>query len=893
MTKVTATVTGVILLIFGTATNAANALPFVPSPGLEGYYGAEVNAVIRVGEQRQSFFPIVDEHKTPVNPVPNSQEGASQKLSDSYDNVVTGTSGSGSLSVRTDLVTGGFNFSSAINVEPFVPSQRPYTDNVSTIYSGTIKDILYIFNEGLLQIPPPGTEDFEVEFFVEIDEAQTDLSQLHRCLGCPMATVFWVTPFQHEVFRQPNRRQTMIAIPRDDKSVESALISFRAPLIQLRVDAYMNMSGGTDLPRSEYMKTGWNQELSYASNVRVKIPEGYTCISESGSFLGCDEGVPPEPELPDIAISNVEVTQAVFGSNKLAKGRKTVVFADVELLEGEVSEPVLIGAQFEDELAVTKEISLDSKKIVKDVKIELMPKLKGTDRILLVKADFFGEIKESNENNNYEKKPFNVLKTNLIFPYVFNVQPGCASDPNPCIDAKNNFFNLVEESNHLIWELFPLSNTQNPMFGGAIGVGDSFPIVGKDNIVSITKPTVCGEKTFSKGVWDDLLRLDNDRGSSKRIVGVVPNSYFAFHKLPGVLGVWFPSIKTSVLSVVGSTETPAHELMHTFGADEGYKDCGKTPSGQEVRGYNVNTNMFVVGAYDLMDKENKKGQRIWINQMNWDLAAKGLSKITPDPELLHISALLAEDGIHELKSWTILDGTPDDIEPGDYSVEFYDATRNIIDTIPFQTGFMAHIEPFGTLSVPFAPISFNVLFPELTTEIIIRDSEEQVLFVVEPLIKLINDSIIELDSAPGPCFIDKNSLIAKLNALSLEYQEYYIDRKFMAAGNAAVEMRSEAEHGLIDDCNTRPALTKDKVLKILDSIERRLNSIADPIESILGDLDSDSDVDRDDLNIILVARNTPASGPNDPRDLDGDSMITALDARKLTQLCTRPRCATE
>lgn len=63
--------------------------------------------------------------------------------------------------------------------------------------------------------------------------------------------------------------------------------------------------------------------------------------------------------------------------------------------------------------------------------------------------------------------------------------------------------------------------------------------------------------------------------------------------------------------------------------------------------------------------------------------------------------------------------------------------------------------------------------------------------------------------------------------------------------------------------------------------------------SIIGDLDGDQDIDRDDLNIILAARNTPAQGPDDPMDIDGDGKITALDARKLVTMCTRHRCAVE
>lgn len=58
-------------------------------------------------------------------------------------------------------------------------------------------------------------------------------------------------------------------------------------------------------------------------------------------------------------------------------------------------------------------------------------------------------------------------------------------------------------------------------------------------------------------------------------------------------------------------------------------------------------------------------------------------------------------------------------------------------------------------------------------------------------------------------------------------------------------------------------------------------------------LDGDGDVDWNDMNIILAARNSLADGPNDPSDLDGDGRISGLNARKLVTLCTRPRCARE
>jgi len=60
---------------------------------------------------------------------------------------------------------------------------------------------------------------------------------------------------------------------------------------------------------------------------------------------------------------------------------------------------------------------------------------------------------------------------------------------------------------------------------------------------------------------------------------------------------------------------------------------------------------------------------------------------------------------------------------------------------------------------------------------------------------------------------------------------------------------------------------------------------------ILGDIDLDGDVDKNDLSLLRKARNKPASGPNDVRDLDGDGKISASDEQMLKTLCTRPKCA--
>jgi hypothetical protein len=66
---------------------------------------------------------------------------------------------------------------------------------------------------------------------------------------------------------------------------------------------------------------------------------------------------------------------------------------------------------------------------------------------------------------------------------------------------------------------------------------------------------------------------------------------------------------------------------------------------------------------------------------------------------------------------------------------------------------------------------------------------------------------------------------------------------------------------------------------------------ADTAAPLFCDVNGDQFVDRDDVNAIFAARGTPASGPDDPRDADGDGTINVQDSRLCTLECANPNCA--
>jgi thermitase len=69
------------------------------------------------------------------------------------------------------------------------------------------------------------------------------------------------------------------------------------------------------------------------------------------------------------------------------------------------------------------------------------------------------------------------------------------------------------------------------------------------------------------------------------------------------------------------------------------------------------------------------------------------------------------------------------------------------------------------------------------------------------------------------------------------------------------------------------------------------NALRRPAPPPTCDVNADGEVDRNDIDLIFEARNSPAS-PGDPRDVDRDGLITVADARSCALQCSQAGCET-
>jgi len=111
--------------------------------------------------------------------------------------------------------------------------------------------------------------------------------------------------------------------------------------------------------------------------------------------------------------------------------------------------------------------------------------------------------------------------------------------------------------------------------------------------------------------------------------------------------------------------------------------------------------------------------------------------------------------------------------------------------------------------------------------------------------------------------------------------------------------------GVCDDVDNCPAVVNpnqedrdgDGVGDVCDNCPDTPNPNQDPgactSQVLTCDVDGDGDIDRIDLSLISRARGQTATGPDDPRDGNGDGVITPADVKACIPQCSRASCATQ
>jgi len=427
-------------------------------------------------------------------------------------------------------------------------------------------------------------------------------------------------------------------------------------------------------------------------------------------------------------------------------------------------------------------------------------------------------------------------------------------------------------------------------------------------------------KAFDNDIEITRQILIVGEGNPKRGVVLVPDNYFInyFPQFPNIQGLHINSGKTNTGEIVFSRldadkSVPLHELGHTYKlpvsgtvSSNGREEYDLTSNckaddrnlGPRTDGFNVyaSDNPIVQVGEFISDHRSIMGSskdetKFWVTAENWDRLLTTVPSTRLDPILLSITVRFDENtGDAIFSSAFDLLGEVDNLESGKYQIVLKDIGGNIIFTGKFDQAGFAFEGSGGEIRDPDFPTILVVPFSDDTSILEIRDMNGDILGSVDPTEKVVTEGVKEI--LRGCREIDAlttTNLLSFADAFTMGLKENSSE-----ALQSLTQLREAVSTSEQFSCLSKTVFrTMERFLESLDRSRVRVEKRFGISNVLIGDLDNDGDVDRDDLNILLASRNQPASGPDDPKDLDGDGMITALDARKLTQLCTRPRCATE
>ena len=210
--------------------------------------------------------------------------------------------------------------------------------------------------------------------------------------------------------------------------------------------------------------------------------------------------------------------------------------------------------------------------------------------------------------------------------------------------------------------------------------------------------------------------------------------------------------------------------------------------------------------------------------------------------------------------------------------------------------------PSGSFSTLNTPMAINSSFsPDIAGEYRVTlevsdgeaaDVDEMLIAAFEPNVPSNADAGTDLDLLPGDiAYLDGTaSNDADLGPGALQYSW-----RFVSVPVGSTLGNDDIADAALPNARFMPDVAGDYVLALdvsdgEDSDSDQVAVMVTEEPPMRCDVDMDADVDRLDIMAIMEARNQTATGPDDPRDADGDGVITVLDARTCVRQCTLPRC---
>ncbi|MFH7860285.1 MAG: CARDB domain-containing protein [Candidatus Aenigmatarchaeota archaeon] len=531
--------------------------------------------------------------------------------------------------------------------------------------------------------------------------------------------------------------------------------------------------------------------------------------------------------LPDLTISEIKPVQVIWdcdinddGKIDLVAGKSTMIRCKVKMLNYEtLDKTTLVGIQLQISQYKTYNTEVTIEYLEKNngiIDFYIEPPASIGDLTILAKIDPENEIKEVDEANNEKSIEITVRDTrglSIVYVRVESIWPATYGAP-----TYSEFYDTSINSWQFIKATYPVANNEfenkislKPFYGSFV------PLVG------------CISDIIGLTYWKFV------RGIGDRVVGIVSDNYFPYHKRGNVVGISNPLIsRDAVLITNGYWTVAAHEIAHTFGPILQYEEYDVNPPGNPANGYWVEEHKEITNGICFMGYAPPKhtynywdGRDVWVCNETFENLFKEFIKIEEDkiyPDVLVIGGIVFKNGTINLTKWYYVENRKIEYPlPGNYSIITLDWNGRMVDRINFTVSFYLMAESHSIIETNVTGFVFPISFAKNIAMIKIQYNNITI-FEINPYIKLLHDAI---DCIPENAFVKDG--IGRRKALHNKINE--IEEKIMknliidARNKLKFDLRDKLQKWLIDNYEiTYPLqLSKNEILDLVDEIINRLN----------------------------------------------------------------------